>query len=91
MPFPCSIKEAEKRIHDQESLSSIFSPKVENTFDRNDILTNAKITKDAYESPICRKLKISADKSPKKKPKVDTIRASLSSIKQNKGDMDIES
>lgn len=91
IPFPCSIQDAEKRIHDQESLSSIFSPKIERTFVRNDIQSSVKNAKDIYESPISRKLKISPEGLSKTKPKIETVRASMSSIKQSKGDLDIES
>jgi hypothetical protein len=91
MPFPVTIQEAEKRIHDQESLSSIFSPLPDRHLARNNIYGSTKIAKDIYESPICRKLKLSTDKFPKSKPQKETLRASLSEAKNNKEGLDFES
>jgi hypothetical protein len=91
MPFPVTIREAEKRIHEQESLSSIFPPLPDKQLVRNNIYGSAKITKDIYESPICRKLKLSIEKSPKSKTKKETLRASVSVAKNNKEELDFES
>jgi hypothetical protein len=91
MPFPVTIQEAEKRIHDQENLSSIFSPLPERNQARNNIYGSTKIAEDVYESPVCRKLKLSTEKSPKYKPQIETTRSSVSAIKKNKEELDIES